>query len=328
MCTTQFHFITYNTHLFFKGLDIGPLFEDENRRQAISNPYLRTLQPGSVNIAALQEVWYSEFAHEIYKDALNNNSYTNRYVENDQGHTLNKPGLMLLADASCTFKHAGWESYKSECGESPHGWDPQDWPVWKGRVDATCEFQCSDNETHTIGLFTTHMPVGYGHASYTDKVGCSFKYLAGSIQRWRAANPGCAAVLLGDLNIDYYSQTKLPDGNTEYQDAVQGILCSTASLTDAAAAAPTDPGATIVPDTNTLWQKFNGSPVGASNQRIDYFMYADSIDDGTMTVDVTNIQVNYAGLNIQVEENGVMNTYNCSDHYPLEVTATITVSDN
>ena len=326
MCTTQFHFITYNTHLFFQDvIDIGPLFEDEQRREAISL-YLRSLQPNMINIAALQEVWWAEFAHEIFKDALNYPSYINRYVENDEGKGLNKPGLMLLADSNCNFKlHHGWESYKSECGElpltipgtpnDPHGWNAQDFPVWKGKMDATGQFQCSEGDTHTIGLFTTHMPVGYDENPH--KVHCSFDYLAKKITKWRSQNPGSAVILLGDLNIDALRQDD--KGKEEYAEAVGKRLIGWAGLTDAAG---TDQAyATIVPSTNLTWQYFNNTTTG-DPQRIDYFMYANSTDGTSMTVQVDSINVN---SQLTFPYNG--ESYACSDHYPLEITATITVNE-
>lgn len=330
-CTTQFHFLTYNCHLFWKGLPIGPLFYDEDRRQAISRA-LESSQVDSVNIAALQEVWYSEFAHEINKHSKEYGAYSHWYVPEDEHHVLNPPGLMLLGDSNCTFTHAGWESYKHACGYT--GWSLQDDPVFKGRIDATCQFKCSDDSLHTIGLFTTHMPVGYG--TYTTQVKCSFQYLANTIQDWRAANPGCAVILLGDLNIDYFSQSLLPDGHTEYYDAVgsQGILGATAGLLDAGALAPTDPGFTINPELNTTWQVFNDlyTPPFPANQRIDYFMYANSINSSTpgvptMSVDVTAISAIMDGLTVQEDVGGEMKVFNCSDHYPLEVSATITIND-
>lgn len=305
--------ISQNRSLDSALASIGPLFEDEPRRQAIS-VYLRSLQPNMINIAALQEVWWAEFAHEIFKDALNYNSYVNRYVVNDEGHGLNPPGLMLLADSNCNFKiHHGWESYKSECGELPTDWDPQDWPVWKGKVDATGQFQCSAGDTHTIGLFTTHMPVAYN--SYK-AVHCSFDYLAKKITKWRAQNGGSAVFLLGDLNIDALSQDD--KGKQEYADAVTTPLIGEAGLTDAAG---TDQAyATVVPSTNLTWQYFNNTTTG-DPQRIDYFMYANSTD-GTMTVQVDSINVN-SQLTISYDGKA----YACSDHYPLEITATITVNE-
>jgi hypothetical protein len=283
-----------------------------------------------VNIAALQEVWYSDFAHSIVHNAYQDGVYTQRYCVEDEKYVLNPPGLLLLADKNCNFNflHAGWESYKGECGESLSGWDSQDWPVWKGRVDAICQFTCDAGKPHRIGLFTTHMPVGYG--SYTEKVGCSFNYLATSIQCWLNGNKQSTAVLLGDLNIDYYSQTQV-GGGTEYQDTVLGPLKTTAGLIDAAAAASNTPLCTIIPETNTLWQYFNGSPTGASNQLIDYFMYANSVD-GSMTVEVTSIAPIYPTLTnpaltivVNEEINGVGPpiTLTCSDHYPVDIIATI-----
>ena len=205
--------------------------------------------------------------------------------------------------------------------------------MWKGRVDAApCQFTCNAGKQHTIGLFTTHMPVGYG--SYTKSVGCSFGYLATTIKSWLQGNKGSTAVLLGDLNIDYYNQAQVGSG-TEYQDTVLGPL-KNAGLIDAAAAASNAPLCTIIPGTNTLWQYFNGDPTGQSNQLIDYFMYANSVDS-SMTVEVTSIApiyptpTNDQALTIVVNEeiNGVGPPINltCSDHYPVDIIATINGPD-
>jgi hypothetical protein len=363
MCTTQFHFKTYNTHLFYSDLvtdyanviknitapGLGlplvtpALFEDEPRRQAISK-YLSTLEPKMINIAALQEVWWAQFAHELYTAAKDANSYVNRWCYADQGHGLNNPGLLILGDAqSGPFGDPPETSYKESCGEGlipPWGssaWDVQDLPVFKGRAHVTCPFKCSAGEAHTLLLFTTHMPVAYG--KHTEKVSCSFNALADAVSRRRNDNSGSVTVLLGDLNMDYYEYLQwvaykhgsaatephtLPDGNTGYQDAVLTTLGGAGLIDDAAQFDPeykSDMSYNLItsnPNQNLTWQFINGDSANSSPQRIDYFMHADSVNG------VDKLTVNSMSLNtgVTITYNGNPN-YQGSDHYPLEITATI-----
>ena len=342
MCTTQFHFKTYNTHLFFEDIvKIGPLFIDEPRRQAIST-YLSTLQSGMVNIAALQEVWWAQFAHELFKTSMADKSYLNRWCDNDEGAGLNPPGLLILGQPTCGAP--GFTSYKKSCGEDPLDWSDQDWPVWKGRGHVTCPFTCSAGQTHSLVVFTTHMPVGYSEYSGPK---CAFKALAGAVQNRAQDNPSSVVVLLGDLNIDYFTYLQylawkqnpntvpqpklLPDGNTEYQDTVLTILGGVGLVDDGAQFDPTYLSngnynlTTSDPSANDTWQAVNGQPVDP-NQRIDYFMHVDS-QDGTNTLSVSSMSIN---TSVQVTSAELPNNeqqyvgYQGSDHYPLEIRATIT----
>ena len=333
MCTTKFNLLTYNTHLFFSGLpvSVGPLFKDGERKTAIDQTYLELIQPysksGIIQIAALQEVWDTRLAYDIAHDvdSSHHGSFNNRYAAELIGIPgLNPPGLLLLGDPACDFKDEDWHSYKGACGVT--GWSGQDDPVMKGYLQVTCDYPCSEykGKTHAIGLFTTHMPVGYG--TYGEQVGCAFDTLANAVTGFLndSDNTAFAVFLLGDLNIDYYGTTKLSDGNTEYTDTVTDKLINNVGLHDAAAdlaAAGNDPGGTILPPQNTLWQYFNETvqPPFPANQRIDYFFYANS-PDGNMTVQVDSVTVKTDGLTI---EGG----YNCSDHYPLQASVTVTVNE-
>lgn len=89
MCTTKFNLVTYNTHLFpGHPLDVGPIYEDEPRKTAIDQTYLELIQPyaksGTVQIAALQEVWDAALAGDIAKDvdSSHHGSFNCRYAEN------------------------------------------------------------------------------------------------------------------------------------------------------------------------------------------------------------------------------------------------------
>ena len=74
--------------------------------------------------------------------------------------------------------------------------------------------------------------------------------------------------------------------NTEYTEAIKGILLNGTDLHDTAAeSSDANSMFTIVPTENTLWKLFNSSKDANSTNphRIDYFFYAESYDK-TMTV--------------------------------------------
>lgn len=345
MCTTNFHLFTYNCHLFGdpSKVNIGPLYED-GKREGVIRQYLEHIQPysagGLIQIAALQEVWWRHYVEGSKSsitegvDSSHHGSYNCRYylsvgdcpVYCDWDGTrafeyliLNPSGLILLADPVCKFHDSGALNYMTNCFD-PKGWNSQDQPVAKGFLQTTCDFPCSSNsgKTHSFGFFTTHMPTAYN--SYPN-VECAFTTLASAISKFRSDNGSFGVFLLGDLNID------ADDLNGEYTKAVTNTLLNGTSLHDAAAEAASgplgDPGPTIVPASNTLWQHFNNVTPLPGSTRIDYFFHADS-SDGTMTCSVTAIDVITAGLTIQHHDK----TYNCSDHYPLEAMVTVTVPDS
>jgi hypothetical protein len=151
-------------------------------------------------------------------------------------------------------------------------------------------------------------------------------------------------VLLGDLNIDYFTYLQylaweqdpngvpkpnlLPDGHTEYEDAVLTTLGSVGLVDDGAQFDPNYQSnsnynlASSNPSANNTWQKVNGSAEGKLSQRIDYFMHANS-EDGTNTLSVSSMSIN-ASVQVTSSEDSGYEGYQGSDHFPLEIAATIT----
>lgn len=318
----RFDLITYNTHLFNSDMfKIGPIFEDGSRKDAIDHSYLELVQPfkksGAIQIAALQEVWDPTMAHDMITDVAKHGSYTNEYCVNEEVLSiipLNPPGLILLADPACSFHDQTHFDYIKHCTVDNDGWDGQDEVVLKGFLQVKCDFYCDPNHKVSLGLFTTHMPTSYG--KHPKSVGCCFTSLANAIKVYRAKYPSSAILLLGDLNIDSDNH------NNEYENTVTNILLNGTGLIDAATLPNRDPGFSINPATNTLWQYFNPGQSSTAPTRIDYFFYADSAD-GTMSVSVDSLKVKTDGLTIPYNGKGVVN---CSDHYPVEASITITVT--
>jgi hypothetical protein len=259
---------------------------------------------------------------------------------------LNPNGLILLADTICQFDNSDGVrfNYINACtqgGDFKDSWASQDRPVAKGFMRTACSWPCTTNPgaVHTVGLYTTHMPTSYG--SYSAAVGCCFDTLAADIVNWQngtshsgASRRPSAVFVLGDLNIDIFDDSTLYPAtgkNQEYTDVVVKRLLNAANLRDLAAGSPQHDSLVTVSNQNTLWQRFNGTGNTAS-QRIDYILCADSVD-GTMQVSLATlpnapqpaIDVVHSSA-LTVSESG--QTYDCSDHYPLEAIVTVTVPDS
>jgi hypothetical protein len=327
----KFNLISYNTHLFFSlpGVDFGPLFADGARKLAINQQYLELQCPASkggiIQLAALQEVWYSSFANDITEDVAKHGSYKNEFV-NYRGTlppAINPSGLILLADPdpACSFHHQKYFDYITHfaVGDGDGwGWDSQDLPTMKGYLKVKCDFPVPNGPKVSLGLFTTHMPTNYG--KHPKSVTACFQALANEVSDYRSKYPASAVIVLGDLNV--------ASGSDKYQTLVADILLSgDTGLKDAANLM--DPGWTINPQTNTLWQHFNPNQENDPPTRIDYLLFADSADGGSKPIASQQIQLNsFAaktdGLTFVEDKTGLV--YNCSDHYPIEAGITINVT--
>lgn len=315
--SVNFGLISYNTHLFFPDNlipDFGPLFADSDRKTAIDQQYLELVVPYSkskvIQIAAIQEVWYSSFAHDITKDVARHGSYKNEYVvyRSIIPPLLNPSGLILLADPVCSFHEQKYFDYITHCEAG--GWDPQDLLTGKGFLKVKCDFPADEHKV-ALGLFTTHMPTNFG--KHPKSVTKCFEALAEHVISFRKDHPAYAVIVLGDLNVD--------SGSDKYKTLVTDILLAgDTGLKDAATLI--DPGYTINPKTNTLWQHFNPGKEDEPPKRIDYLFFADSYDGVSQQVELNSFAVKTDGLTV-VEKGS---TYNCSDHYPIEASITIKVT--
>lgn len=351
MCTTQFRFISYNCHLFpnpdnIEKWNIGTWYFMDPQREKVIRQYLESVTPYSstnpvIQVAALQEIWGRGYADDITGGTNKHRSYTNSYyisavdcvwyvvgapislAEPVFCTVVNPSGLVLLADPVCQhFRDAQPFDYISHCTLSGDGWSVQDLGVAKGFLRGKLDYVCADGDKHALLVFTTHMPTNYG--SHTSSLECCYDYLTSEIKSFQASETKFATVVLGDFNINYFDQTPSLNINgvptSEYDDAITNRLLNGTGLVDAAAAAPGH--VSIDPSTNTLWKRFNPNS-GSSPAREDYFFYANSVD-GSMKISVDSIDAITTGLTVQ-DDSG--DTYNCSDHFPLETLITVSVND-
>lgn len=316
--SVSFGLISYNTHLFFPDTLLpnwGPLFADSDRKVTINQQYLEQTAPYSksniIQLAALQEVWSSSFANDITRDVAKHGSYGNEFVENRNPILgLNPSGLILLADPACSFHDQTYFNYIIGC--EVDGWDKQDAFTCKGYLSTNCDFYTDTQKKVSLGLLTTHMPTNYG--DHPKSVTKCFQALADRVIKFRNNHPDYAVIVLGDFNVDKNSD--------KYSPLVNDILLSPGTgLTSAAD--QIDPGYSINPKTNTLWQHFNPDKKNEPPSIIDYFLYADSADGVSQKVVLNSFAVKIDDLTVQ--ENG--NVYNCSDHYPIQASITINVPD-
>ncbi|MGH9772050.1 MAG: hypothetical protein ACRD4Q_10190 [Candidatus Acidiferrales bacterium] len=341
--------MSYNTHLFgdllmFKVTSVQ--YKDDPRCDALKQ-YLFQGAQRPADLVALQEVWSGSYGGDFKtqggkkKDGSAGN-YPYFYSVNDKSGDFAQSGLVLLGAQGAQWNNnspGGYFNYIENCNNG--GFDSQDQPIpgntsitGKGYIYAACQLTNAfnsaipSNAPVNIGIFTTHMVTNA--ARYPLSVKCCFESLMGSIQSYRNNNKSAGIIFAGDLNIDWDAPgTGVPkDGYNTY---VVNIL-QNGGLMDAFAQATGNAAGYTVDSQNTLWQHFNGGATSQPMQeRIDYVFYMNS-QDGTVQFTSNSASVlnpaYFSGQNvpdpIQIAASGV--SLDVSDHYPLSVNFTVTVT--
>jgi endonuclease/exonuclease/phosphatase family metal-dependent hydrolase len=308
--TTSLKIVSYNTHLFgsetsinlgppFPSIDLGGLwFQDPERAHRIA---IR-LDMENADVVGLQEVWdpalfqilasESGYASGFYGGGTQPNFWNGIPVP----AALNS-GLFLMSQYQLTnvvqFYYAAETGFVESLAS-------------KGYLRGTIV-----KDGFAIGLFDTHTQSGSETDSdiYNTRA-AQLNQLANSVASYRSVNPNHLVVVMGDFNVtgeegEYYNSMRPQMGGTGHtRDGARNERCS--------------PEMTACTSclSNQLRVYFN--PDGTDETRLDYILYAPSLDGTADIVPITyqrRIYQTPPGLP-PLSYNG-LTTNDLSDHYGI-----------
>lgn len=287
--STSLRVVTYNTHLFGNNAIPGlPRWLDAARANYIG----QVINDDQADIVALQEVWDGSFFQTIATFS----GYPSGFWGGDVGAFPRVLGSGLAIYSMTPIQSPAQIPYNDSNGTST------DALATKGYVQSTIT-----KDGFSIGFFDTHTQSGDGSGDVSARAS-QLQQLAVSVQVYRTLHPTHPVIIVGDFNVigesleHFATMRNALWGTAQTKDGLRNLPCTS------------DPWCTSC-NTNQLRVYFD--PTG-SNTRLDYMLYASSMD-GSVEI----VPTRYERKEFQIpagfpalSDDG-LTTRDLSDHYGL-----------
>jgi endonuclease/exonuclease/phosphatase family metal-dependent hydrolase len=286
---TTLRVASYNTHLF--GLDpiIGlPRWQDQERAPHIG----RVANAENADIFLFQEVW-DPALYETIRGITLPVYPSGFYGGNREGSSLLNSGLYTVS------KHPVFSVWQFYYGEEDGFFEAM---ASKGYIRTVI-----NKDGFTIAVFNTHTQSGMSEGNLEARAS-QLAQLSVDVMGWRIANPSHVVVVAGDFNV--------VDFMPEYFLTMKTLMGDALGAGDGGANMPVvdGPGSCTTCYENDLRQYFD--PDNLDNWRLDYMLYAGSLDGSVRVVPKSHVIRKYqipAGYST-ICDDGIC-TRDLSDHY-------------